>query len=105
MTRETELILRALDDLRDDLSTLRTETRNDFAVAFARLYETRTLVARIDERTRTSAASEDDSHDTPGEKKPGAVAKAVKRHAPAAGISALVVTLVEVIPALVRVIK
>jgi hypothetical protein len=94
---ETELILRALDDLRDDLSALRVETRQDFAIAFARLDETRQLVARIDERT--------DPSDTPPVSRRESAKQMALKHAPAAGVSALVVAIVELVPEIVKVLR
>lgn len=97
MTPETDLILRALDDLRDDLIAQRAEMRHDFGVVYARLDETRQLVARIDERTR------------PVPEEPATRGAAVKdlalRHAPAAGVSAFVVAAVELIPELLKVFR
>lgn len=95
---ETEMILRALDDLRDDLSTHRGETRADFAIAFARLNETREMVARLDERTSI------DEHEPPPSQR-DRVAAVVKQHAPAAGAGALVVALVELVPVIIRAVS
>lgn len=100
MTPETELILRALDDLRDDLSALRVETRQDFGLAFSRLDETRQLVARIDERTRHDS---DDTHDEePPPSRRDRVKSAALKHAPAAGAGAIVVAVVELVPLIVK---
>ena len=96
---ETELILRALDDLRDDLSVLRRETRDDFACVSHRLDETRTLVARIDERTRDKAHEDDD---LPPVSKRERAANIVRKHAPAAGAGAIVVAIVELLPQIVK---
>lgn len=93
-TPETELILRALDDVRDDLAAYRRETRAELSVVFTRLDETRQLVARLDERTKPVPV--------------GAAAKAgalVKQHAPAAGVASVVVALLEYAPALIKVLS
>lgn len=94
-TPETELILRSLDDLRDDLTGLRADTRSDFAIAFQRLDETRQLVARIDERTRPTV-------DEAAPSKRRRALDVVRQHGPAAGVSAVVVALLELVPELLK---
>jgi hypothetical protein len=96
MTTETELILRSLDDLRDDVAAVRRETREDFARIETRLDETRQLVARLEGRV-------DVTHDeVPPESKREKAASLVRKHAPAAGAGAAVAALIELIPEIVK---
>ncbi len=95
MTTETELILRSLDDLRDDVAAVRRETREDFARIESRLDETRQLVARLEGHV-------DASSDAPPPSKREKAASLVRKHAPAAGAGAVVVAVVELIPQIVK---
>lgn len=94
-TPETELILRALDDLRDDLNQQRSDTRADFATVFARLDETRQLVARLDERTKPADSSR-------AKTRRDRVTAVVRQHAPTAGVSAIVATALQLVPELIK---
>lgn len=100
MTPETDLILRALDDVRDDLAAYRRETREELTVVFRQLDETRQLVARLDERTKRDFVETVPPPSSRRER----VNAVVKRAAPAAGAGALVAALVELVPVIVKAI-